>query len=50
MKWKITYYNEAVAEGIENWPIKIRAKFIFITDLIEEHGTNLGKTLYSAYG
>lgn len=42
VKWKITYYNESVSEGIEKWPVKIRAKYLYIVKLIQEHGPNLG--------
>lgn len=40
MSWKIEFYDSKVEKSIEEWPIKIRAKFTLITELIEEFGPN----------
>ncbi len=50
MKWIITYYNEQVEHSILDWPTKIKAKYLFITHLIEEHGPNLGEPYTKAFG
>lgn len=50
MTWKITYYNKAVAAGLEAWPEKLRAKYLFIAELIGEHGANLGKPYTDSLG
>ena len=50
MKWNITYYSESVANAILAWPKKIKAKYLFIIQLMEEHGPNLGKPYTDALG
>ena len=42
MRWTVTYYSQQVADGIKNWPSKIRGKYLRTIDLIEEHGPQLG--------
>jgi len=44
MKWKIAYYNQKVADSLEYWPVKMRAKFLRTIDLIEVHGPKLGSS------
>lgn len=40
MDWKIHFYSDKVEEGINDWPLNIRAKFTQIVGLIEEFGPN----------
>jgi phage-related protein len=38
MKWTINFYNMKVMQNILEWPPSIKAKFVHITELIEEFG------------
>ena len=38
MRWKVEFYDTKVMKSIQQWPIHINAKFIWIVDLIEEFG------------
>ena len=40
MKWKVTYYNEVVANSIGKLPKKVVGKYLRL--VIEEFGPNLG--------
>lgn len=43
MSWKIVFYDEKVETSIKKWPIKVLAKFIWVSELIEKFGpTELG--------
>lgn len=50
MKWNISYYNDKTKQDILDWPKKILAKYIKITDLIEEFGPNLGMPFTRPFG
>lgn len=43
MKWEIEFYDESVEKDALNLPKKIKAKFIRISELVEEFGPNIGK-------
>lgn len=38
MKWDVGFYDRKVMEGIQKWPSNMKAKFIWIVDLIEKFG------------
>jgi hypothetical protein len=40
--WKISYYNEAVEEGVLGLPDKVLARYIRLTETMIEYGPNLG--------
>ena len=42
MKWQIEFFNEQVFEDAERMPKGIKAKFIKISELIEEFGPEIG--------
>ena len=42
MKWHITYYNDKVYSLIRQWPLKIQARFVALTDVMLERGPDLG--------
>jgi phage-related protein len=42
MKWKITYYNGAVEDAILDLPDKLLARYVRLTEIMEEYGPNLG--------
>lgn len=42
MIWKITYYNEDLQEEILNFPETLLARYIKLTELMKEHGADLG--------
>ena len=50
MKWIITYYSEKVIDELARWPRKLKAKFLRILDLIEEHGLNPGVPMIKPKG
>ena len=50
MKWKINYYDKQTEQSILDWPAKIKAKYLFVTKLMEEHGPNLGESYTKAFG
>ena len=45
MKWKVTYYSDQVTDSVRKWPTKLKAKYLRVIDLIEEHGAQLGEPL-----
>ena|ERR1700722_13034244 len=42
MKWKITYYNETLEEEIFRLPGTLLARYIKMTDIMKEFGSNIG--------
>lgn len=42
MHWTIIYYNNKVFDEIESLPKGIKAKYVFLTDVMVERGPNLG--------
>ncbi len=42
MKWQIIYYNEGLEQEILNLPVGLLARYIHLTDLMVEFGSNLG--------
>jgi phage-related protein len=42
MKWQINYYNEKLEEEILNLPDGLLARYLRLTDLMIEFGSNLG--------
>lgn len=38
MRWKIEFYNDSVKDSIMKWPEGIRAKFLWVANIIEEVG------------
>jgi phage-related protein len=42
MEWQIRYFNEKVRNGIEQWPVGIRAHYARITERMQIFGPNLG--------
>lgn len=42
MKWKITYYNEAIQEDILQLPDSLLARYIKLTEIMKEYGPNIG--------
>ena len=38
MKWLINFYDSKVMQSILEWPPSIKAKFLWIAELIEEFG------------
>lgn len=40
MSWKIEFYDNKVKEAIGGWPVRMRAKFTWIAELIEAVGPN----------
>lgn len=35
---KVEFYNTKVKDGIDEWPVHLKAKFLKIVDLIEKMG------------
>lgn len=50
MSWEVTYYSDAVTKTIRTWPEGIKAKFLRILNLVEEHGPQLGPPLTDHLG
>jgi len=50
MKWKISYYNVSVKEDVANLEKSIKAKYIAITDMMLEHGPNIGMPFTKSMG
>ncbi len=50
MKWKIAYYNVSVEQSIRNLDKSVKAKYFAITDMMLEHGPNLGMPYMKAIG
>ena len=46
----LKYGNEQVAEGLQDWPSKIQAKYLRIIDLIEEHGPLIRGPFTKSFG
>ncbi len=42
MEWQIIYYNENLEQGIFNLPDGLLARYLHLTDLMIEFGSNLG--------
>ncbi len=42
MEWKIVYYNENLEQEIFNLPDGLLARYLHLTDLMIEFGSNLG--------
>lgn len=42
MEWKIIYYNENLEQEIFNLPDGLLARYLHLTDLMIEFGSNLG--------
>jgi phage-related protein len=40
MKWAITFYKGVGEKILQDWPIGIRAKFAWLTRLLQTHGPN----------
>ena len=40
--WKIKYFNEDVEEGVLSLPAGLLARYLHLTDLMMEYGSNLG--------
>ena len=50
MTYTITYYDEALEESILGLPATLLARYISLTDRMEEHGANLGYPHTEAFG
>jgi hypothetical protein len=50
MKWKITYYNEALEEALLQLPDKLLARYIKLTDIMQIYGPDLGMPHTRALG
>ena len=50
MKWTITYYNKKVFHAIKKLPLKLRARYLALTDTMIERGPNLGMPHTKALG
>tara|TARA_R110002110_G_scaffold390102_1_gene602933 strand:- start:444 stop:779 length:336 start_codon:yes stop_codon:yes gene_type:complete len=37
-KWKVTFLNDSVLAGLAKWPKKLKARFVRITELVEQFG------------
>jgi hypothetical protein len=38
MPWKIEFYDEKVEDSIKDWPKGIKAKFLWLSNVIEQFG------------
>jgi phage-related protein len=50
MNWKVDFYNDSVKESILEMLTKIQARMLWLLDLIEKHGANLGAPHTEAMG
>lgn len=50
MQWKITYYNELIERDVHRLEKTIKAKYMAVTDMMLEHGPNLGMPHTKAMG
>ncbi len=50
MPWKIVYYSRAVQDVILAWPPGLRARYVWITDLMQREGPHLGMPYTRAMG
>ncbi|EKE01669.1 MAG: hypothetical protein ACD_21C00077G0005 [uncultured bacterium] len=41
MKWKVSFYSNAVYNDFMQWPNKIKGRFIRSVELMEEYGADL---------
>jgi phage-related protein len=48
--WRIRYYSESVRQGIEAWPLGIRAVYARITERMQVFGPYLGMPFTQAMG
>ena len=42
MDYKIIYYNEQVRQQVDDLPQRLKARYIFLTDVMKVQGANLG--------
>ncbi len=42
MKWNIEYYNQTVEKAVFQLPDGLLARYLRLTDLMEDFGSNLG--------
>jgi len=40
MSWIVEFYNSKIMDAIDSWPLRMRAKFLWITEIIERFGPN----------
>jgi phage-related protein len=50
MKWQIEFFNESVEADTYSFPSKILAKTLYIFEMIEEFGANLGLPYTDSFG
>lgn len=50
MKWKITYYNDAVRDNILKLPKSLLTRYLRTINLVEIFGANLGEPHTKAFG
>ena len=50
MQWHIRYFNAKVRNGIEQWPLGIRAHYARITEKMQAFGPNLGMPFTRSMG
>jgi phage-related protein len=49
-QWKITYYNSSIEEEILALPDTLLARYIRLTEVMQEHGPNIGMPHTKAVG
>lgn len=49
-QWKITYYNVSIEEEILALPDTLLARYIRLTEIMQEHGPNIGMPHTKAMG
>lgn len=50
MSWKITYYSRSVFNAVMSLPVRLKARYLALTDRMELHGPNLGMPHTRALG
>jgi phage-related protein len=50
MTWKITYYNDDLEDKILELPASLLARYINLTELMKEHGADIGMPHTKALG
>ena len=50
MNYTITYFDEALEENVLDLPTTLLARYISLTDRMEQHGGNLGHPHTEAFG